>query len=77
MEARVRAREYTGYRHVPACSTCDVQAICDGFHSDYVELFGAAEARPIALGGRITDPQHFSRQQEKKIHPDDLGWLEA
>jgi hypothetical protein len=75
-EADTRAREYTGYRHVAACSLCDVQPICDGFYSDYVELFGADEARPIHLGGRVTDPQHFSRRQPKRIHPDDLGWLE-
>lgn len=75
-EARVRAREYTGYRHVKACASCDVQPICDGFYRDYVELFGAGEARPIQLGGRITDPQHFSRRQAKRVHPDDLAWLE-
>jgi hypothetical protein len=76
-EAQIRAREYTGYHHVQACSTCDAQPVCDGFHRDYVEFFGTADARPIALGGRITDPQHFSKHQEKKIHPDDLIWLES
>ncbi|MDQ5820414.1 MAG: radical SAM protein, partial [Actinomycetota bacterium] len=76
-EARVRAQEYTGYRHVPACSTCDAQPVCDGFYKDYVELFGSAEARPIALGRRVTDPQHFSRWQEKRIHPDDVAWLQS
>lgn len=76
-EARIRARSYTGYRHVPACSTCDLQAMCDGFHSDYSILFGSAEARPVVLGARMTDPQHFSRHQVKKIHPDDLAWLES
>jgi MoaA/NifB/PqqE/SkfB family radical SAM enzyme len=76
-EARMRASEYTGYRHVAACSSCDAREICDGFYGDYVELFGAEEARAIDLGGRVTDPQHFSRAQPKRIHPDDLGWLEA
>lgn len=76
-EARIRAHAYTGYRHVPACSTCDLQAVCDGFHSDYSGLFGSAEARPVVLGARVADPQHFSRHQLKKIHPDDLAWLES
>jgi pyruvate-formate lyase-activating enzyme len=76
-EARLRAREYTGYRHVGACSACDARPICDGFYGDYVELFGAAEARAIVLGQPVTDPQHFSKDQDKKIHPDDLGWLQA
>ena len=74
-EARIRAREYTGYRHVDACASCDVREICDGFYGDYVELFGADEARPISIGERVTDPQHFSRSQAKRIHPDDLTWL--
>lgn len=75
-DARMRAREYTGYRHVPACSACDVREICDGFYGDYVQLFGHDEARPIRVGGAVTDPQHFTRAQEKRIHPADLGWLE-
>ena len=74
-DARMRAREYTGYRHVSACANCDAKAVCDGFYCDYVELFGEQEARPIALGGRIADPQHFSKQQPKRIHPDDMRWL--
>lgn len=45
--------------------------------ADYVELFGADEARPIRLGGPVSDPQHFSRSQAKRIHPDDVRWLEA
>jgi MoaA/NifB/PqqE/SkfB family radical SAM enzyme len=76
-DARMRAREYTGYRHVAACSSCDLQSVCDGFYSDYVELFGEQEARPIRLGGPVSDPQHFSRQQLKRIHPEDLPWLTA
>ena len=76
-DARMRAREYTGYRHVDACSTCDVRSICDGFYGDYIELFGGQEARPIELGGPVSDPQHFSKRQLKKIHPEDLQWLAA
>jgi MoaA/NifB/PqqE/SkfB family radical SAM enzyme len=74
-DARIRAREYTGYKHVPPCSTCDVKNICDGFYGDYAALFGYAEARPIFIGKDIDDPQYFSRHQSKKIHPSDLGWL--
>jgi molybdenum cofactor biosynthesis enzyme MoaA len=76
-DARMRAREYTGYRHVAACAACDLQPVCDGFYGDYTELFGDGEARPIKLGGRIADPQHYSRQQVKKIHPEDQHWLET
>lgn len=76
-EARVRAQEYTGYRHVPACASCDLRGICDGFYGDYVELFGDCEARPVDVGGAVVDPQHFSRDQAKRVHPDDHAWLEA
>jgi len=76
-DARVRAREYTGYRHVAPCASCDARAICDGFYGDYAELFGSDEAQPIKVGSPIADPQHFSRAQMKRIHPLDLLWLEA
>jgi hypothetical protein len=76
-DARMRAREYTGYRHVAPCATCDVRAVCDGFYGDYADLFGEDEARPLVLGGPISDPQHFSRAQAKRIHPMDRAWLAA
>jgi len=74
-DAQMRAREYTGYRHVGACSACDARSICDGFYGDYANLFGEQEARPIQLGGPVSDPHHFSKDQWKRIHPEDVGWL--
>jgi sulfatase maturation enzyme AslB (radical SAM superfamily) len=74
-DAQMRAQEYTGYRHGAACAACDVQAICDGLYGDYADLFGDGEVRPIAVGRPVSDPQHFSRQQPKKIHPEDVDWL--
>ena len=72
----MRAREYTGYRHVAACETCDLPSrSATASTATTSKLFGADEARPIALGGRVTDPQHFSRWQAKRIHPHDLAWL--
>jgi hypothetical protein len=29
------------------------------------------------VGERVTNPQHFSRRQLKKIHPEDRVWLES
>jgi hypothetical protein len=74
-EARMRSQEYTGYRHVPACASCDLKAICDGFYGDYSELFGVEEARPILVGGAVDDPQHCTRHQRKRIHPFDADWV--
>jgi MoaA/NifB/PqqE/SkfB family radical SAM enzyme len=76
-DARMRAEEYTGYRHVDACKRCDLRAICDGFYTDYAEIFGASEARPITTGGAVDDPQHYTRHQRKKLHPLDCEWLES
>jgi pyruvate-formate lyase-activating enzyme len=75
-DAVVRAREYTGYRHVAACEACSLQPICDGVYRDYVDLFGLAGIRPVRLGAKVPDPQHYSRRQYKVIHPLDLGWME-
>jgi hypothetical protein len=75
-EARMRAHEYTGYKHVAACSECDVKEICDGFYGDYARFFGSTEAAPIVEGARVNDPQYFSRHQVKKVHPLDLKWME-
>ncbi len=74
-DAQMRAQEYTGYRHGAACASCDVQAICDGLYGDYADLFGDGEVRPIAVGRPVSNPQHFTRQQAKKIHPEDMDWL--
>ena len=73
----MRAREYTGYRHAAACASCDLQPVCDGFYHDYTELFGDGEAHAIAIGGRVINPQHYSQHQPKRIHPEDLRWLDT
>lgn len=74
-EARMRSQEYTGYRHVNACASCDVKSICDGFYGDYTDFFGEGEARPIMIGRRVDDPQHFTRHQAKRIHSLDAEWV--
>ncbi|MGQ0766895.1 MAG: radical SAM protein [Gemmatimonadota bacterium] len=74
-DARMRAEEYTGYRHVSGCADCDASPICDGFYGDYADIFGSAEARPITIGRRIDDPQHFTKSQKKKLHSFDQYWV--
>ncbi|MBM3793475.1 MAG: hypothetical protein FJW31_05290 [Acidobacteria bacterium] len=61
-----------------ACSGCDVRAICDGFYGDYADLFGEGEARPIRLANEaVSDLQHFTRNQQKRVHPRDIAWLDG
>jgi hypothetical protein len=72
----MRAKEYTGYHHVEACQDCSLKGICDGVYGDYAELFGVEGLRPVSLDQDVIDPQHYTRQQHKVIHPLDRGWLE-
>jgi len=75
-DGEMRAREYTGYRHVGACGGCSLRGICDGVYGDYAELFGVEGLRPLRLGRQISDPQYYTRNQYKVIHPLDREWLE-
>jgi hypothetical protein len=74
-DARMRAQEFTGYKHAEACQRCDVAAICDGFYADYTAFFGDGDARPIVAGKRVDDPQHFTQLQRKRMHPLDREWV--
>ncbi|MCH7910075.1 MAG: hypothetical protein IIB38_10710, partial [Candidatus Hydrogenedentes bacterium] len=73
-EAIVRAAQDASYLHVSACEGCTAKDICDGFHGDYVTLFGAEEANPIEGAQRIADPLHYARHQEKLVEPEDRSW---
>jgi sulfatase maturation enzyme AslB (radical SAM superfamily) len=64
----------TGCKYGGGCLECDARAICDGFHADYADLFGTAEARPIKLGLKLTDPLFYIREQVKIVEPEDEAW---
>lgn len=69
--AITRAQGHSRYQYASQCDGCDVKAICDGFHADYAEFFGAGEARPIQLGKKVDDPLHFIREQLKIYEPEE------
>jgi pyruvate-formate lyase-activating enzyme len=71
--AIVRALDHCHYQYAPQCDQCDVKAICDGFHGDYAELFGRAEARPIYVGRKVTDPLYFIKDQVKIYEPEEAS----
>jgi hypothetical protein len=71
---KMRATSHCRYVYAEACNECAAKDICDGFHGDYAELFGADEARPIRDLPKITDPKFFIREQEKVVEPEDYGW---
>ena len=75
-DGEIRAQEYTGYRHVAACMKCSLRPVCDGVYGDYADLFGVEGLRPVDLGREVADPQHYTREQCKVIHPLDRDWLE-
>jgi uncharacterized Fe-S cluster-containing radical SAM superfamily protein len=69
--AIVRAQDHCRYQYAAQCDECDVKAICDGFHGDYASLFTSAEARPIRIGKKVTDPTHYIRHQVKIYEPEE------
>jgi MoaA/NifB/PqqE/SkfB family radical SAM enzyme len=73
----LRAVEHCDYRYPPACTTCDLRSICDGFHGDYAAMFGAGEARAVRDAGQISHPAHYIRQQEKLVEDEDAEWVFA
>lgn len=73
-EAVVRAAVDLRYRYHDACTHCAARTICDGFHGDYAELFGTAEALPIKDIPVIDDPLYFIRDQEKVVEKEDESW---
>lgn len=78
LEASRQQQQRHHYVHVPACNDCAVNAICDGFHTQYVARWGGDEAAPYP-GPPITNPRHFIRQQDKieYVEPSDQTELEA
>ncbi len=62
------------YTKCTTCKGCDLSPICDGFHGDYGELFGFAEARQILLGRRVTDPKHYMWAQLKVVEVQEYDW---
>lgn len=73
-EARIRAQSDLKYRYHEACEKCPAQGICDGFHGDYAELFGTAEAVPLKDIPPTQDPLYFIRDQEKLVEEEDKSW---
>lgn len=73
-EARERAAQECHYRHPAACTQCALRNICDGFHGDYVDMFGDGEATAVTGYAPVDDPRHFIGRQEKTVEPEDRAW---
>ena len=73
-EAKKRCQDVK-YQYHEGCQTCSVRDICDGFHGDYADLHGTAEAQPVnPEGAAVTDPLHYIRRQEKIVESEDRSW---
>ncbi len=64
-EANDRAKLDLGYKYHLDCQKCSLRKICDGFHGDYAEIFGLAEAAPVLQSSLVDDPVFFVRNQNK------------
>ncbi len=73
--ARMRAKDHCGYKYSEKCMSCSLQSICDGFHGDYIRLFGMDEATPVTNMPPVTDPTHFISMQDKIIEEEDWDWV--
>jgi hypothetical protein len=65
--AKLRAEKHCRYKYNEACEKCSLKDICDGFHSDYAEIFGTSEAKAVELDAMIEDSTHYIKEQEKVI----------
>jgi len=65
--AKLRAEKHCNYQFNEACQKCSLKNICDGFHSDYAEIFGTGEAKEVVMSETIDDPIYFIKEQEKII----------
>jgi pyruvate-formate lyase-activating enzyme len=74
-EARfLMAKTVHPYTKLPACKSCSLAPICDGFHKDYGEMFGTHECKTITLASRVTDPKHYIREQRKIVEEQEYDW---
>jgi pyruvate-formate lyase-activating enzyme len=55
------------------CSACSLRGICDGFHRDYAEIFGFAEAISQP-GPAVTHPCHYAQDQLKVVEEQEYEW---
>lgn len=72
LDASRRQQQRHHYIHVPACDTCAIKAICDGFHAQYVARWSGDEAKPYS-GTQVSDPCHFIRDQTKVEYIEPTG----
>lgn len=62
------------YAKGDACGPCSLRGICDGFHADYADIFGFAEAQAQDLGRPVYDPCHYSKDQLKVVEAQEYDW---
>lgn len=61
-------RRRNKYKKSPICQKCALNAICDGFQSQYADRFGFRECQPYIDHAAITQPTEFI-QHQWKIEP--------
>jgi len=55
------------------CAKCSLRGICDGFHRDYAEIFGFAEATSQP-GSPVTHPCYYAQDQLKVVEQQEYDW---
>jgi len=65
LHALYRASKMIGYYKGEKCKECSLQRICDGFHKEYVDVYGDREAKPVKLGFSVISPTFYIENQRK------------
>lgn len=65
------------YRKGDACRACSISGLCDGFHKDYADNIGFAEATAVTLDQPSADPRFYQRHQLKVIEAEEAEWVFA
>jgi hypothetical protein len=71
--ARLHSKVDCRMEYEEDCRACAARSICSGVLTDYHEVFGTGEIRPIS-GPPIQDPLHYVGQQRKLVETEDSPW---
>lgn len=73
-EYRIFCAKGSAYYKGQECQECSLCPICDGFHSDYIQLKGKSEVKSIDLGKKINDPRYYMNEQLKVVEAEEACW---
>jgi hypothetical protein len=65
--AKIHAEVHCGYTYGKQCASCAARDLCDGFHGDYVAIYGCGEICSFQSNIDIASPLHYVNMQSKAV----------